>query len=150
MVQYKDRHKTTFTTKWGTFSYRRMSFRLINAGATFQCMMDIVFKDLIGKCIIIFMDDLTVFSKKQGDHVSNLCKVFKKCREFGISLNPKKCIFGVTEGKLLGHVISKKGISIDPERIQAILKIQLPGNKKELKSFFGKINFVRKFIMGFF
>lgn len=76
MVQYEDCHKTSFTTKWGRFTYRRMPFGLINDGATFQHTMDIAFKDLIGKCIIIYMDDLTVFSKRWGDHVSDLCKVF--------------------------------------------------------------------------
>lgn len=106
MVQYEDHHKMAFTTKWGTFVYRRIPFGLINASTTFQRAMDITFKDLIGKCIIIYMDDLTIFSKRRGDYVSDLCKVFQRCREFGVSLNPKKCIFGVTEGKLLGHIIS--------------------------------------------
>lgn len=76
-VQYEDRHKMTFTTKWGTFSYRRMSFGLINVGSTFQSAMDIAFKEIIGKCIIIYMDDLTVFSKKIGDHVSDYAKCSK-------------------------------------------------------------------------
>lgn len=111
--------------------------------------MDIAFKDIIGKCIIIYMDDLIVFSIKRGDHISDLCKVFQRCREFSISLNSNKCIFGVTEGKLLGHVISENGISIDPKHIQDILKIQPLANKKEMNSFFGKINFFLKFIIGF-
>lgn len=114
-MEYEDRNKTAFTTKWGTFSYRRIPFSLINVGATFQRAMDIAFKDIIGKCIIIYMDDLPVFFKKRGDHIADLCKVFQKFREFGISLNPKKCIFGVTKGKLLGHVIFEKGIAIDPK-----------------------------------
>lgn len=105
MVQYEDRHKTAFTTKWGTFAYRKIPFGLVNVGAMFQRAMDIDFKDIIGKCIIIYMDDLTVFSKMRGDHIANFCKVFQRCKEFGISLNPKKCIFGVTKGKFLGQII---------------------------------------------
>lgn len=62
--------------KWGTFSYRRIPFELINAGVNFQRAMDIAFKYIIGKCIIIYMDDLTVFSKKRGDNIADLCKVF--------------------------------------------------------------------------
>jgi len=81
--------------------------------------------------------------------VADLRKVLQQCKDYSISLNPKKCIFGVTEGKLLGHVISEQGISIDPDWIQAILKIPPLATKKELKSYFGKINFVRKFITGF-
>ena len=73
-------------------------------------------------------------------------KVFKKCRKFGISLNPKETLFGLQEGKLLGHIISEEGIKIDPKRIEAILQITHPGNIKELKYFIGKINFLRRFI----
>lgn len=149
LVEEEDRLKTAFTTKWGTFTYRRMPFGFINARATFQRAMDIAFRDLVGKCIIIYMDDLTIFSKRREDHVDDLRKIFQRCRRYGISLNPKKCMFVVTEGKLLGHVISEKGISIDPERIEAISRIGLPASQRELKSFFGKINFVRKFIIGF-
>ena len=148
MVEEEDRLKTTFTTKWGTFSYSRIPFGLINAGATFQRAIDYTFRDLVKKCIIIYMDDLTMFSRCREDHISDLRRIFQRCRRYGISLNPKKCMFSVTEGKLLGHVISKRGISIDPERIEAISKIGLPASQKELRSFFGKIKFVRKFITG--
>lgn len=103
-----------------------------------QCISGLI----VGKCIIIYMDKLTVFSKKREDHMPDLRKIFQRCRRYGISLNPKKCMFGVTEDKLLGHVILEKGISIDPDRIEAISKISMPTSKKELKSFFGKINFV--------
>ena len=68
------------------------------------------------------------------------------CRKYGISLNPKKSLFGLEEGKLLGHIISKDGIRIDSERIQAILQIPYPRNIKELQAFLGKINFLRRFI----
>ena len=66
--------------------------------------------------------------------------------EYGISLNPKKCQFGVTEGKLLGHIVSREGVRIDPERVMAIDKIPLPKNVKAIQSFFGKINFIKRFI----
>lgn len=89
-----------------------------------------------------------VFSKNREDHILDLRKVFMSCRKFKVSLNPKKCMFGVTEGKLLEHVILEKGIMIDLERVEAISKLGLPVSK-ELKSFFGKINFVRKFISAF-
>jgi len=145
-VKKEDRHKTTFTTPWGTFEYIRMSFGLTNAGATFQRAMDYAFKGLIGKIIEIYQDDLTVFSKDGISHIDHLRQVFDRCREYGISLNPAKSVFGVTEGKLLGHIISKEGIKIDPERIEAIQKIPLPHNLKSLQSFLGKINFIRRFI----
>jgi hypothetical protein len=72
--------------------------------------------------------------------------VFEKCRKFGISLNPKKCLFGLEEGKPLGHIISKHEIKIDLSRIEAIQKLEHPRNLKEFQSFIGKINFLRRFI----
>ncbi|KAH9307169.1 hypothetical protein KI387_043841 [Taxus chinensis] len=148
-VDTADQHKTAFTTPWGTFAYKRMPFGLINAGATFQRAMDLAFGSLKGKCIVIYLDDLTVFSKTRADHFDHLETVLQRCREHGISLNPKKSVFCVTEGKLLGHIVSKDGIKIDPERVQAIQQIPLPTSKKGVHSFFGKINFLRRFIPDF-
>jgi hypothetical protein len=90
-----------------------------------------------------------VYSKNIEDHIQQLTQIFERCRKYGISLNPKKTIFGVEEGKLLGHIISQAGIRIDPERIKAIDQLPLPHNKKAMQSFFGKINFVRKFTLDF-
>jgi hypothetical protein len=149
LVKKEDQNKTTFTTPWGTFEYLRMPFGLLNAGATFQRAMDFSFKDLIGKIIEIYQDDLTVFSKDRSSHISHLRQVFERCRKYGISLNLAKSVLGVDEGKLLGHIISKDGVKIDPERVEAIKKVPLPQNKKALQSFLGQINFVRRFIPNF-
>ena len=140
------KHKTTFTTPWGTFEYMRMAFGLLNAGATFQRAMDYAFKELIGKIIEIYQDDLTVFSKERSSHIGHLEQVFERCRKYGISLNPAKSVLGIDEGKLLGHIISKDGVKIDPERIEAIRKIPLPKNVQALQTFNGHINFIRRFI----
>jgi hypothetical protein len=146
LVHPDDQEKTAFTTPWGTFMYVKMPFGLMNAGATFQRAMDIAFVEESGKFIVVYLDDVTVFSQSDDEHLRHLRRVFEKCRRFGISLNPKKCLFGLEEGKLLGHIISKEGIRIDPSRIEAILKIEHPRNLKELQSFIGKINFLRRFI----
>ena len=146
LVHPDDQDKTAFTTPWGTFKYVKMPFGLKNAGATFQRAMDIAFAKEIHDFLVIYLDDLTVFSKTDQEHLDHLRQVFIKCRKYGISLNPKKSLFGLEEGKLLGHIISKDGIRIDPERIQAILQIPHPRNIKELQAFIGKINFLRRFI----
>ena len=99
--------KITFRTKWGTFAYRRIPFGLINAGATFQRAKDIAFRSLIGRNVVIYLDDITIFSKRRGEHAFHLRQIFERCWKYGISLNPKKCVFAVTEGKLLGHIVSK-------------------------------------------
>jgi hypothetical protein len=126
LVRKEDRLKTAFTTPWGTFMYLRMPFGLMNVGSTFQRAMDFSFRDLIGKIIEIYQDDLTVVSKERNAHVSCLRKIFEHCRKYGISLNPKKSIFGIDKGKLLGHVVSKEGISIDPRRVESIKNIPVP------------------------
>lgn len=146
LVKEEDQFKTAFTTKWGTMAYRRMPFGLSNAGTTFQRAMDMAFQSLINRIMLIYLDDITVYSKNADGHLSHLKQVFKNCREFGISLNPKKSIFAVHEGKLLGHIVSKKGITIDLERVKAILELSLPNHKKGLQSFLGQINFIRRFI----
>jgi hypothetical protein len=101
------------------------------------------------KCIVVYLDDVTVYSKNREDHIQHLTQIFERCRKYDISLNPKKTIFGVKEGKLLGHIISQEGIHIDPEMIKAIAQLLLPHNKNSMQSFFGKINFVRKFTPDF-
>jgi hypothetical protein len=144
LVHLDDQEKTTFTTAWGTFMYVKMPFGLMNDGATFQRAMDIAFVDELGRFIVIYLDDITVFSKTDEEHLLHLRIFFEKCRKFGISLNPKKTLFGLEEGKLLGHIISKDGIKIDPIIIESIQKIDHPRNIKELQSFIGKINFLRR------
>jgi ribonuclease HI len=149
LLKREDQLKTAFTTPWGTFMYLRMSFGLMNVGATFQRAMDFAFRDLIQKIIEIYQDDLTVVSKDRKDHLSHLRIVFERCKKYGISLNPKKSVFGIDEGKLLGHVASQGGVSIDPERVQSIKDVRPPANKKALQSFLGKINFIRRFVPNF-
>jgi hypothetical protein len=146
MVHPDDQEKTTFTTPWGTFMYAKMPFGLMNAGENFQRAMDIAFADEKDKFIVIYLDDITVYSVSDDEHLKHLRRDFQKCRKFGISLNPKKSNFGMEEGKLLGHIISKEGIKIDPNRVEGILKIGTPRSKKEVQSFLGKVNFLRRFI----
>ena len=94
--------------------------------------MDTDFKGLIHNSIVVYLDDVTIYSKIWQDHLSALKHVFERCRKFGISLNPKKSIFAVTEGKLLGFIASKEGMIIYPEHVEAISKIDLPNSRKEM------------------
>jgi len=111
--------------------------------------MDIAFAEEKDKFVVIYLDDITVFSHSREDHIKHMERVLEKCRRFGISLNPKKSNFVVDEGKLLGHVVSKDGIKIDPNILSTILKIEIPRNKKEVQSFIGKVNFLRRFLPNF-
>jgi hypothetical protein len=111
--------------------------------------MDIPFVGERDKFIVIYLDDMTIFSKTDEDHIKHLRKTFVKCTKFGLSLNPKKSYFAMEEGKLLGHIVSKEGVKIDSERVEAIKQISQPRNKKEVQSFLGKINFLRRFVPNF-
>eukprot|EP00253_Pinus_taeda_P036018 PITA_36018 len=148
LVHLDDRLKTTFRTKWGTYAYHKMPFGLINTGATFQRAMDIAFKGLINRTVVIYLDDITVFSKERSNHLHDLNQIFQRCKRYSISLNPKKSFFALDQGKLLGFIVSKDGIYIDPNRIKEISEIPFPDNKKSMQSFLGQINFVKRFIPG--
>jgi len=105
--------------------------------------MDIAFCGLINQSIVFYIDDVTVFSKNKKYYLSHLRDVLERCRKFDISLIPKKSIFVVEQWKMIGFIMSKYGMIIDPKRTQAIAKLPPPSSKKAMQSFLGKINFVR-------
>lgn len=123
MVKESKHDKTTFTTPWATYVYITMPFGLTNARVTFQRAMDVTFSDIINVFLVVYQDYLIAYSKKESDHCGHLKKKIDRAVEYGISLNPKKCAFGVTESNLLGHIISKYGVRIDLERVVAIDKV---------------------------
>ena len=90
-----DQLKTTFRTPWGTYAHSKIPFGLINVDATFQRAMDIVFRGLINQLVVVYLDDITIFSKNKKDHLSHLRVVLERRRKYGISLNPKKSVFVV-------------------------------------------------------
>ena len=92
------------------------------------------------------MDDIIIKSKKAEDHLIDLKKLFERLRRYNLKLNPAKYAFGAPTGKLLGFIVSKKGIEIDPTKIKAIREMPVPKTQKDVKSFLGKINFIGRFI----
>ena len=98
--------KTAFVTIWGTFCYKVMPFDLKKAGATYQRAMVTLFHDMMHKEIEVYVDDLIAKSREDESHVKN---VFERLRKFQLKLNPTKCTFGTTSGKLLGFIVSKEG-----------------------------------------
>ena len=129
-IALQDHHKIAFATKWDIFAYKVMPFRLTNAPATFQRLMDNAFREYLRDSLEIFMDDLCVHSNEWEDHVEHLCKVFEKCQLYEIYLNPEKCKFMVHQGKILGHIVSKNGISMDLDKISVIVELPPPLNPK--------------------
>ena len=103
-----------------------MPFGLKNAGATYQRAMVILFYDMMHKEIEVYVDDMIAKSQREDEHITNLKMLFERLRKFQLKLNPAKCTFRVTPGKLLGFVVSKKGIEVDPDKIKAIQDLPVP------------------------
>jgi len=126
-----------------------MPFGLCNAPVTFQRCMQAIFSDLIEKSIEVFMDDFSVFGSSYEVCLNNLDTVLKRCRETNLVLNWEKCHFMVTEGIVLGHKISSRGIEVDKAKIDVIGKLSPPVNVKGVRSFLGHVGFYRRFIKDF-
>ena len=92
-----------------------MPFRLKNAGATYQCLVNKMFQDLLGKTMKVYIDDMLVRSLRAKDYIDHLKQSFEVLRKYNIKLNPIKCVFGVTSGKFLEHVVTKRGIEVNPK-----------------------------------
>uniref|UniRef100_J3MCF0 RNA-directed DNA polymerase n=1 Tax=Oryza brachyantha TaxID=4533 RepID=J3MCF0_ORYBR len=130
----EDEELTAFRTPKGIYCYRVMPFGLKNAGATYQRAMTVVLDGLLYEIVECYIDDIVVKSKHREDHLQHLAKVFERLRKHKLKVNPMKCAFGVLSGKFLGFIVTKKGIQIDPTKIEAIVKMPAPVNLHKLKS----------------
>ncbi|RHN45064.1 putative nucleotidyltransferase, Ribonuclease H [Medicago truncatula] len=148
-VNPEDHEKTTFTCPLGIFAYRRMLFGLSNAPATFQRCMQAIFSDLIEKSIEVLMDDFSVFGSSYDVCLNNLDTVLKWCKETNLVPNWEKCHLMVTEGIVLGHKISSRGIEVDKGKIDVIGKLPPRVNVNGVCSFLGHAEFYRRFIKDF-
>ncbi|KAK5776518.1 hypothetical protein PVK06_044477 [Gossypium arboreum] len=145
-MHLEDMNKTTFVTMWGTFCYKVMPFGLKNAGATYQRAMVTLFHDMIHKEIEVYVDDIIAKSRTKEEYVQVLRKLFLRLRKFQLKLNPAKCTFGARSGKLLGFVVSEKGIEIDPDKVKSIQELPPPRTQKEVQGFLGRLNYIARFI----
>ena len=123
-----------------------MPFGLKNAGATYQRVATTLFHDMMHKDVEVYVDDMIVKSQDRANHLAALQRFFERIRHFRLRLNPKKCTFGVTSGKLLGHIVSKRGIEVDPEKIIAILDMPSPRTEREIRGFLGILQYISRFI----
>ena len=142
----EDMEKTSFITEWGTYCYRVMPFGLKNAGATYQRAATTLFHNMMHKDVELYVDNMIVKSRDRADHLAALQRFFERIQQFRLRLNPKKCTFGVTSGKLLGHIVSKHGIEVDLEKIKAILDMPASRNEKEIRGFLGRLQYISRFI----
>jgi len=145
----EDREKTAFITQFGTFQFKVMPFGLCNAPATFQRLMDEVLQGILWDYVVVYLDDLNIYSRNFDEHLLHLRAVFDRLRRAGLKLNPDKCRFVTPELVFLGHVIDQQGVRTDPEKIEKVKNFPIPKNLTQLRSFLGLASYYRKFIKNF-
>jgi hypothetical protein len=123
-----------------------MTFGLNNDGATYHRAMNLIFHELLGSIVEVYIDDIVVKSAEFSSHIADLCKAFDKMCQYGLKMNPRKCAFRVSAGKFLGLIIHEHGIEIGPDRIKYIQNVGPPTCKIEMLKFLGKVNYLRRFV----
>ena len=142
-VRAEDIPKTAFRTRYGHYEFLVMSFGLTNAPAAFMELMNRVFHDYLDKFIIVFIDDILIYSNSEADHVRHLRTVLQILREQKLYVKLKKCQFWLDSVSFLGHIISQEGVSIDPAKVEVIHNWAQPTSVIEIRSFLGLAGYYR-------
>jgi hypothetical protein len=145
-IREGDEWKTTFKTNSGLYEWLVMPFGLTNAPSTFMRLMNEVLKEFIGKFVIVYLDDILIYSQTKEEHLRHLKMVLSTLQKNKLLINLKKCSFMKNELIYLGFVISEDGLKMDPEKVQAIVSWPTPRSVFEVRSFHGLASFYRKFI----
>ncbi|KAL0399981.1 UNVERIFIED_CONTAM: hypothetical protein Sradi_2341400 [Sesamum radiatum] len=146
MLDPEDRKKVSFIISEGTFYYMAMPFGLKNAGATYQRLVDKIFRPQIGRNVEVYVDDMLVKSKKAEDHIKDLEETFSISRKYKLKLNPTKCAFGVQGGRFLGFMVTQRGIEANPLKIKAIIDMKAPTCINEVQRLIRRIAALSRFI----
>ena len=144
-----DGWKTTFKTNYGLYEWFFMPFGLTNSPSTFMSLMNEVLKYFIGKFVIVYLDDILIFSQTKEEHLRHLKYVLDMLQKDNLLMNVEKCLFMQKELVYLGFIISQKELKMDPEKVEAILKCPTPKNVFEVRIFHGLASFYRKFMKNF-
>lgn len=148
-MKEEDREKTAFITPFGLYEYRRMPMGLSTAPATFQRLMQTTMNDMAFQILLVYLDDLLVYSKTFDEHLERLQRVFNRLREVGLKLNPQKCHFARRKVEYLGYTVSGKGIATSEEKIKAVRCWPTPTTLRDVRSFLGFASYYRRFVKDF-
>jgi hypothetical protein len=141
-----DEEKTSFITPFGIFCYTKMAFGLKNQGATYQKYVHIILENQIGRNVEACIDDIVVKLKNHWDLLDDLKEIFNNLCKYNMMLNRKKCVFGVSSGKLLGYMVSSRGIDVNSTKVEAIKKLQPSRTRKEIQKLSGMMAALSRFI----
>ena len=148
-IKKEDISKTAFRTRYGHYEFLVMSFGLTNAPAAFMDLMNRVFKPFLDTFVIVFIDDILIYSRSQLEHEGHLRAVLEKLQEHKLYAKFSKCEFWLDTVAFLGHVVSKDGILVDPKKIDAVQQWPRPTTPTEIRSFLGLAGYYRRFVAGF-
>jgi transposase InsO family protein len=148
-ISDEDVPKTAFRTPDGLFQWRVLPFGLTNAPATFQTAMNTIFRPYLHKFVLVYLDDILIYSKTPEEHCQHLRQVLELLREHQLYANMKKCSFAKSEVAYLGHIVSSEGVKVDPRKTAAVYNWPKPTCLTELRSFLGLATYFRKFIKDF-
>ena len=145
-IKDEDIFKTAFRTRYGHYEFVVMPFGLTNAPAVFMCLMNNIMHKYLDKFVVVFIDDILIYSKNEAEHKEHLRIVLQELREQQLFAKFSKCDFFKDEIQYLGHVVTKEGISMDPEKIRAIEDWPVPKDVTDVRSFMGITSYYRRFI----
>ncbi|WVZ49845.1 hypothetical protein U9M48_001171 [Paspalum notatum var. saurae] len=148
-IRGEDIPKTAFSTRYGLYEYLVMSFGLTNAPAFFMYMMNSVFMNELDKFVVVFIDDILIYSKSEEEHKEHLRIVLNRLREHKLYAKFSKCAFWLKEVSFLGHILLEKGVAVDPSKEKDVLNWKQPETVTEIRSFLGLVGYYRRFIKDF-
>ncbi|PNX73285.1 retrotransposon-related protein [Trifolium pratense] len=148
-VKAEDIPKTAFRTRYGHYEYSVMPFGVTNAPGVFMEYMNRIFHSYLDRFVVVFIDDILVYSKSEEEHEEHLRIVLQTLKEKKLYAKLTKCEFWLKEVNFLGHVISSGGIAVDPAKVDAVLQWKTPESVTEIRSFLGLAGYYRRFIEGF-
>jgi hypothetical protein len=148
-IRPSDIPKMAFSTRYGSYEFTVMSFGLTNAPAYFMNLMNKVFMEYLDRFVVVFIDNILIYSKSDGDHEEHLRLVLQKLRDNQLYTKFSKCEFWIDKVPFLGHIISNGGISVDPAKVKEIMAWSIPTKITEIRSFLGLAGYYRRFSEGF-
>jgi hypothetical protein len=148
-IEEGDEEKTAYRTRYGSYEFMVMPFGLTNAPATFCTLMNDIFREWLDDFVVVYIDDILIYSSSLEEHAEHLRKVFQRLRENKLYAKLEKCEFGVMEVDFLGHRITQEGLMMDDHKVKGILDWEPPKSVPALRSFLGLASYYRKFIKNF-
>ena len=148
-IKEEDIEKTAFSTRYGHYEYVVMSFGLTNAPAIFMEAMNMMLHPYLDLFVVVFIDDILVYSKTEEEHEVHLSLVLDKLREYKYYAKLKKCAFWLSEVAFLGHVINQHGITVDPKNVASVVDWQRRTTVTEVRSFLGLAGYYCRFVQDF-